>query len=49
MSLRIDVGRNLAADWYHKVPAVDVAGKLDAINVGSKACRHFSDVTFLWG
>ncbi|XP_072019770.1 intermembrane lipid transfer protein VPS13A-like [Amphiura filiformis] len=33
MSLRIGVCRNLAAAWYHKVPAVDVSGKLEAIKL----------------
>ncbi|XP_023568424.1 vacuolar protein sorting-associated protein 13C [Octodon degus] len=33
INLEIFVNRNLAADWYHKVPVVEIKGCLDTMNV----------------
>uniref|UniRef100_A0A670KCM5 Vacuolar protein sorting 13 homolog C n=1 Tax=Podarcis muralis TaxID=64176 RepID=A0A670KCM5_PODMU len=33
INLNLSVNRNLAGDWYHKIPMVEIKGHLDAMNI----------------
>lgn len=35
INLEFFVSRNLAANWYHKVPVVEIKGRLDSMNVST--------------
>lgn len=33
INLSLSVNRNLAADWFHKLPVLEITGYLDTMNV----------------
>ena len=33
MTLTLDLGRNIAASWFHDVPDIDIQGTLEAVKV----------------